>query len=153
MVMALAFHTKNPEGVKDTLNIFVFPNLSPLAELEAALLTRKCDAILGGGTLTSFADTSLLMGKQKVAPITSWDEAESQLVAWAVCCTLFLGYDGVHPTTYKIFLLLEVTYGASLRLREQAHQQPNFPAAFLHIIQQEFNESFRQDLERRQRVR
>ena len=35
--------------------------------------------ILGGGTLNSFSDMSLLMGKQKVAPIAGWDEEGSQL--------------------------------------------------------------------------
>ena len=41
MVTKLAFHTEDPYGVGDTLNIFLFPDLSPLAGLEAALLTRK----------------------------------------------------------------------------------------------------------------
>ena len=31
MVMALAFHTKDPDRVGDTLNIFLFPDLSPSA--------------------------------------------------------------------------------------------------------------------------
>ena len=47
MVMALTFHTEDPDRVVDALNIFLFPNLSPLAGLEAALLTRKWDVILG----------------------------------------------------------------------------------------------------------
>ena len=49
MVMALAFHTKDVDRVENTLNIFLFTNLSPLAGSEAALLTRKCRAILGAG--------------------------------------------------------------------------------------------------------
>ena len=69
MVMGLAFHIEDPDGVGDALNIFLFPELSPSSGLEAALLTRKWDAILGGGTLTSFVETSLLMGKQIFAPI------------------------------------------------------------------------------------
>ena len=68
-------------------------------------------------------------------------------------CTLFLGDNGVHPAPYKMFLLLEETSGVSLRLRAQACQQPTLPAALFHLIHQEFNESFRQALERRQRVR
>ena len=79
MVMALAFHTKDPDRVEDTLNIFLFPDLSPSARSEAALLTRKWDVILGGETLTYFTDMRLLMGKKKVASILGWDEAESQL--------------------------------------------------------------------------
>ena len=101
---------------------------------------------LGGGTLTSFADTSLLMGKQKVAPITIWDEVESQLEAWAMFCTLFLGYNGFGPTTYKMLLLLEETSRFIPRLRVQARQQPIFPASLLCLIHQEFNKSFHQAL-------
>ena len=70
MVMALAFHTEEPDGVGDALNIFLFPELYPSAGMKAALLTRKWGAILGDGNLNSFADTSLLMGKHKVAPIS-----------------------------------------------------------------------------------
>ena len=40
MVMALAFHTKDPDRVGDILNIFLFPKLSPSAGSEAALITR-----------------------------------------------------------------------------------------------------------------
>ena len=81
MVMALAFHTKDPDGVEGTLKILLFPDLYPSAGSEAALLTQNWDVILGGSGLTSFADMSLLMGKQKVYPIAGWDEADSQLEA------------------------------------------------------------------------
>ena len=64
----------------------------------------------------------MLLGKQKVASIAGWDEVESQLEAWAMFCTLFLGNNGVHPATYKMFLLLEETSGVSPRLREQDRQ-------------------------------
>ena len=46
MLMALTFHTKDPYGVGDVLDILLSPDLSPLAGLEAALLTQKWDAIL-----------------------------------------------------------------------------------------------------------
>ena len=61
---------------------------------------QKWDAILGGGTLTSFVNTSLLMEKQKFAPITGWDEVASQIEAWVVFCTVFMGDDSVHTATY-----------------------------------------------------
>ena len=98
-MLALAFHTADPDGVGDALNVLLFPDLSPSEGSEAALLTKKWYAILGGSTLTSFADTSLLMGKQKAAPIAGWDEASHQLEAWAVLCTVFLGDYGAHPAT------------------------------------------------------
>ena len=97
MVMARTFHTKDLERVGDALNILLFPDLSPSEGLEAALLNQKWDTILGGGTLTSFTDTSLLTGKKKVSPIAGWDKASSQLEAWAVFCTVLLGEDGFHP--------------------------------------------------------
>ena len=91
---------------------------------------------LGGGfILSSFADTSLFMGKQKVAPIAGWDEASSQLEAWALFCTVFLGYEGTHSATYEMLLLLEETSGFSPRLRAQARHQPTFPASLLRLIQ------------------
>ena len=106
MLMLLNFHTNDPNRVGDALNIILFTRLSPSAGSKAALLTWKWYAILGDGTLTSFANTSLLMGKQKVAPIADWDEAVSQLEDWSVFCTVLLGDDRVHPATYKMFLLL-----------------------------------------------
>ena len=66
---------------------------------------------------------------------------------------MFLGYDGAHPVTYEMLLLLEETAGVIPRLRAQEHHQPNLPTAFLRLIQQEFNKSFHQALVRRQRVR
>ena len=87
MVMAIAFHTKDLDGVGYKLNIFLFPNLSPSSGFEAALLIGKWYSILGGGTLTYFSDTILLMGKQKVVTIEVWDKAKSQLKAWAVFFT------------------------------------------------------------------
>ena len=93
------------------------------------------------------------MGKKKVAPITGWDEASSQLEAWTVFCTVLLVDDGVQPITYDMFLLLEETSEVILRLKAQACQQPNFPVALLRLIQQEFNKSFCQALERQKRVR
>ena len=66
---------------------------------------------------------------------------------------VFLGDDKVHPTTYKMFLLLEKTSGVIPRMRAQACQKPTFPAALLRLIHQEINESFLQALERRHRVR
>ena len=66
-VMDLALNTKDPDGVRGVLNIFLLPNLSPSARSEADLMARKWDEILG--TLNSIVDTSLLVGKQKVSLI------------------------------------------------------------------------------------
>ena len=152
MVMALVLHTKDPDGVGDALNTFLLPDLFPSSGLEAALLMRKWDTILGGGTSTFFADTSLLMGQQKVTSIIGWYKSASQLEAWTVFCTVFLGYYGVHPATYEMFFLLEEISGVSPRLRAQSLQKPTFPSALLCLVNQEFNKRFCQALERRHRV-
>ena len=86
--------------------------------------------------MTYFADTSRLMGKQKLTPIASWDELEFQIEAWAMFFTLFLGDNGVQPATYKVLLLLEETSRVSPRLRAQDCQQPTFTAALLRLIHQ-----------------
>ena len=75
----------------DAVNIFLLPDISPSAGSRSALLARKWEYALGGDNLTSFADTSMLMTMQKVYPMMGWDEAKSQLEAWAVICAVFLG--------------------------------------------------------------
>ena len=102
--------------------------------------------------MTSFVDTSLLVGKQKVVPIVSWEEATSQLEAWAVFCMVFLGDKSKHPATYEMLFLIEEISVVSLRMQVQVHQQTTFPASLLCLIHQEFNKSFQQAFERRQRV-
>ena len=115
--MAITLHTEDPHSVGDALNIFLFPDIPPSSGLEAALLTRKWDDILGGRNFTYFTDTSLIMGKQKVDPTAGWDQAASQLEAWTVFCTEFLGDYGVHLAKYEMFFLLEEISGVSLRLQ------------------------------------
>ena len=63
MVLALVFHSEDPDGVGDAVNVFLFPDLYSAAGSEAALLTKWWDTVFGGGTLTSFSDSSLLLGR------------------------------------------------------------------------------------------
>ena len=81
------------------IKVFLFPDLLLLACSESALLTRRWYAILGGRALASFADTSLLLVKNRVGLVTSWEAAEKQLEVWGVFCHVFLGDAAVHPTT------------------------------------------------------
>ena len=48
----------------DAVNIFIFPDLTPAAGSEAALLGLCLNTILRGVSLTSFVDTRLLVGKK-----------------------------------------------------------------------------------------
>ena len=60
----------------DTINIFLSPGMSPLDGSEATLLAGRWDTILGGGALTSILDTILLLAKQRVEPVKSWEAEE-----------------------------------------------------------------------------
>ena len=49
MVVAPAFHTNNPDGVEDAINILLFPNISSFSVSEVSLLKSNWYAILVGG--------------------------------------------------------------------------------------------------------
>ena len=61
LILSLKFYSKDPVGVEDAINVFIFPDLSPSVGSEAALLAHEWGAIPGGGTITSFSDTRILM--------------------------------------------------------------------------------------------
>ena len=82
------------------INVFLFPDLSPLVGSKAALLARRWGAIIGGSALTYFADTSLFLTKQRVKPVTNREAAENNLESWGIFYHVFLGDADVHPVTY-----------------------------------------------------
>ena len=49
VVMDLDFHIKDPNGVGNTPNIFLSSDLPPSTVLEAVILKRKYEKIVGGG--------------------------------------------------------------------------------------------------------
>ena len=65
--------------------------------------------ILGDGSLTSFADTSLFLSNKKVATVTSWEAVSSPIEAWGMLCHIFLVDAALHPATYEVCSLLEET--------------------------------------------
>ena len=99
MVLDLAFKSKDPNGVGDAVKIFLFPDLSPASGSEAVLLIWRWNVVFVGGKLTSLANTILLLGRQKFAPVESWDEAASQLEVWSVFCMDLLGAGDTYPAT------------------------------------------------------
>ena len=86
----------------DAITVSLIPDLFPLMGSEAPLLARRWEYIIGGGPLTYFADTSLLLAKHRVELVTSWEAALKKLEAWGVFCLIFLGDAAVHPTTYEV---------------------------------------------------
>ena len=63
MVLALAFYTKYLNGVGDSLNVFLFTDLSPSVVYEEALPTCRWDATLVKNTFTSFYNTASLIAR------------------------------------------------------------------------------------------
>ena len=51
LVLGPAFYSRDPESVGDAINVFLFPELPPLEISEVALLARRWDDMIGGGTL------------------------------------------------------------------------------------------------------
>ena len=75
LVLGLSFYSENPDIVCDTINVFMFTDLSLSAGLEAALLVWRWYAILGGGALTPFSNTSIILDNQRVDPVTTLESA------------------------------------------------------------------------------
>ena len=61
VVLELAFHTKDPNRMVDTIKIFLFPDLSQASGSEGALLAQSWDAVIGGNTIMTFSDTGYLI--------------------------------------------------------------------------------------------
>ena len=102
LVLGLAFYSKDLHGVGYAINVFLLLYLSPLVVWESELLARRWYIMLSGGALSSFADTSLLLPRQRVEPVAIWEAAENQVEAWGVFCHSFLGDAAVHPATYEV---------------------------------------------------
>ena len=146
-MLDLSFHSEFPDGVGDALNVFLFLDMSPSAGSYVALLTRHWDAVFGRGTLTSFSCTRLLLGRQKVAPVESWDESASQIKFWLVLCAVVVGTVDTHPATVDMMALVEETRFVQACMRAQCCCQPIIPFDLLSLLQTEYNNSFRQVLD------
>ena len=61
LILNLTIHTENPDGVGETVNIFLLPDLSLSVSSEAVLVARKWDTSLNIITLTTYANTASLL--------------------------------------------------------------------------------------------
>ena len=91
LLLSLAFHTEDPNGVSDATYIFMFPDLSLLVGTEAALVVRQWDTVLDSNLLTSYADTAALMKKQRILKIVGSEGASKMLEQWLVLINVILG--------------------------------------------------------------
>ena len=79
LLLGLHFHTEYLDCVNDTVNIFMFPDLSLSAGSEASMVTWRWDTALDANTLTSYADAAALMKQQHISPIVGWEAAAKML--------------------------------------------------------------------------
>ena len=152
MMLDIAFYSEDPSGVGDEVNVFIFPDLCPLASSETDLLTRLQDAVFCGETLTYFSNTRLLLGCQIAAPVESWDKSASQIKAWEVFYAVFLVMADTHPYNAKMIALVKETTCVCLCLCAECHLQPILFVKLLCLFHTEYNESFYQALEQQFRV-
>ena len=130
--------------MNDTFNIFQFPDLSLSADSEASIVTQIWDTTLDANTLTSNADAAEIMKQHLIPPIVGWEAAAKMLEEWLVVVTVLLGPQERHPAVFGLATLLEAADEVNSRLRAQATDQQDMTAALDRLIQNEFNESFRQ---------
>ena len=79
LLLGLHFHTEDPDCVNNTVNIFMFTDLSLSAGSKASMVTRICDTALDANTLTSYMDAAALMKQQRIPPILGWEAAAKML--------------------------------------------------------------------------
>ena len=79
LIPNLAFHTEDPDGVRITMKILVFPNLSLSESSESVLVARWWDTALDSRMMTTYTNTASLLGCQKVAPIVIWEASNIML--------------------------------------------------------------------------
>ena len=71
LILNLAFRTEYSDGVGETLNIFLFSNLSLSlsASSEVALVERRWEMVLDSSMLNTYTNTASLLHHQKVVTI------------------------------------------------------------------------------------
>ena len=84
LILNLNFHTKDPYGVGDTVNILLFPNLPLYGSYEAALEERRWDTAQDSSMISTYYNNASLLQHHKVAHIVGWEAAKSMLEKWAV---------------------------------------------------------------------
>ena len=135
LVLDLSFYSTDPDGMGESINIFLFPVMSPSVGSEAAPLARSRGVILGRRALTSFAYTSLLLSKNQEEPVTSWEAVDNQLKPWVVLYHVFLVDAAVDPSTYKVCNIVKETAYIRKILWAQMQWQPILPASLLCLLQ------------------
>ena len=79
VIINLSFFTEDLYGARDTVNIFLFPNISLSEVLEAELEAQRWDTELDISILITYSNTSVLLKENMVAPTVVWEASFSML--------------------------------------------------------------------------
>ena len=72
IILGLASLTEDTNIVINSINIFMFPDLSLVAESEAAMITSSWDKTLESNTLMSYVNKEVIIMKQHIESIVGW---------------------------------------------------------------------------------
>ena len=147
MILSLFFHTEHSYGLRETVNIFLLPDLSLYAGSEAALLSRRWYTALENITLTIYANTASLIHCQKVALIIGCEATINMLDQWVMFLKLIIIPDSSHPVVYELTILIGAPKEVNSRLRAQARYQSSMLASLVRLVQTEFNASCQKKLQ------
>ena len=124
LILSLAFHTEDPDGVEDTVNIFLFPDLSLSAISKAALVVRRWDTTLDIRTMVAYSDTASLLQHQEVELIIGWEAAVNILEQWVVFLTVIMVPGSSHHVVYEITMYVDASDKLNVFLRGKSNTNP-----------------------------
>ena len=107
-------------GVRDTVNILLLPNLSLSEIYEAALVERQWDRTLN--TIT-------------VATIVRWEVSKSMLDQWAFLLVVLWVPPKKHCRVYELMLMIDAAEEVNTGLRSKAKHRPTMPEDIVRLIQ------------------
>ena len=116
LLLILMLYAEDPDGVRYTVQNFLFPDLSLSAVLEEALAVRRWDTELDRISLTTYSGNDFLLQNQKVALIIGLEEAVRIMKQWEVFMIVLLGLVLVHLAVYEIIILIYMEEEVSARL-------------------------------------
>ena len=124
LILSLAFHTEDPDGVEDTVNIFLFPDLSLSAISKAALVVRRWDTTLDIRTMVAYSDTASLLQHQEVELIIGWEAAVNILEQWVVFLTVIMVLVSSLHAVYEITMYIDASDEVNVRLWGKSNTNP-----------------------------
>ena len=91
ILLSLALYIEDPDRVRDTVNIFLFTDLSLSAISEATLVSRRWGTAPDSSPLVNFKEIASLLQRKNVDPVIGLQAAVIMLEKWKVFFEVILG--------------------------------------------------------------